>query len=139
MFGFEHILVIMVVALLVVGPNKLPDVARALGRGYAEFKRTMDELKNAMNQDDTVRGLKEEFLSAQRQVNVKRQFIGSMLDEERAAMTSAAYEEPKKALEAAMAESKSLVGGGVGETAGAGAPEEARSSQQKSAEPIENV
>ena len=53
--GFEHLLVILVVALLVVGPNKLPDVARALGRGYAEFKRTMDELKSTMDQDDTVR------------------------------------------------------------------------------------
>ena len=44
--GFEHLIVILVVALLVVGPNKLPDVARALGRGFAEFKRTMDELKS---------------------------------------------------------------------------------------------
>ena len=56
--GFEHLLVIMVVVLLVVGPNKLPDVARALGRGYAEFKRTMDELKSTMDQDDTVRWTK---------------------------------------------------------------------------------
>ena len=72
--GFEHLLVIMVVVLLVVGPDKLPDVARALGRGYAEFKRTMDELKNTMDQDDTVRGLREEFRSAQREVNLKRHF-----------------------------------------------------------------
>ena len=70
--GFEHLLVIMVVILLVVGPNKLPDVARALGRGYAEFKRTMDELKSTMDQDETVRGLREEFRSAQREVNLKK-------------------------------------------------------------------
>jgi len=69
----------MVVVLLVVGPDKLPDVARALGRGFAEFKRTMDDLKNTMDQDDTVRGLKEEFRSAQREVNLKRHFAKSLI------------------------------------------------------------
>ena len=63
MFGFEHLLVIMIVILLVVGPKELPEVARALGRGYAEFKRTLDELKNTMDQDETVRVLREEFHS----------------------------------------------------------------------------
>ena len=106
MFGFEHLLVIMVVILIVVGPNKLPDVARALGRGYAEFKRTMDELKSAMFQDETVRGLREEFRSAQREVNVKRHLMNSLASDEGTAIKSAVYDEPKKAVETALAGSK---------------------------------
>ncbi|MGC9195409.1 MAG: twin-arginine translocase TatA/TatE family subunit [Syntrophobacteraceae bacterium] len=106
MFGFEHLLVIMVVILLVVGPNKLPDVARALGRGYAEFKRTMDELKSAMYEDETVRGLREEFRSAQRAVNVKSHLMRSLASDEGAAIKSAIYDEPKKAVEAVLAEAK---------------------------------
>lgn len=64
--GFPELLVILAVALIVVGPSKLPDLARALGRGYAEFKRATDELKQTFDQDETVRGLKNEFREAQR-------------------------------------------------------------------------
>ena len=102
--GFEHLLVIMVVVLLVVGPDKLPDVARALGRGYAEFKRTMDELKNTMDQDDTVRGLREEFRSAQREVNLKKHFAQNIIMDQGTAIKTQVYDEPKKAFEAALVE-----------------------------------
>ena len=102
--GFEHLLVIMVVALLVVGPDKLPNVARALGRGYAEFKRTMDDLKSTMDQDETVRGLREEFRSAQREVNLKRHFAQNLIMDQGTAIKTAVYDEPKKALEATLTE-----------------------------------
>jgi len=44
-----ELIVIMVVALLVLGPRKLPDAARALGRGLAEFRRASTELRNSLN------------------------------------------------------------------------------------------
>ncbi len=140
MFGFEHLLVIMVVILIVVGPNKLPDVARALGRGYAEFKRTMDELKSAMFQDETVRGLREEFRSAQREVNVKRHLMNSLASDEGTAIKSAVYDEPKKAVETALAGSKSAVEQ-VDEEAqnGVRPREESQPGQQTSQERIEKV
>lgn len=43
--GFPELLLIMAIALIVLGPKRLPDLARALGRGLAEFKRASDELK----------------------------------------------------------------------------------------------
>ncbi len=104
--GFEHLLVILVVALLVVGPNKLPDVARALGRGYAEFKRTMDELKSTMDQDDTVRSLREEFRSAQREVNLRKHLAQNLIMDQGTAIKAEVYDEPKKAFEAARVEEK---------------------------------
>jgi sec-independent protein translocase protein TatA len=39
-----HLLVILVLVLIVVGPGKLPDVGSALGKGLREFKRTTGEL-----------------------------------------------------------------------------------------------
>jgi TatA/E family protein of Tat protein translocase len=45
-----ELLVILVVALLVLGPKKLPDVARALGRGMAEFRRASSELRSTLNE-----------------------------------------------------------------------------------------
>jgi sec-independent protein translocase protein TatB len=66
--GFDEFLLIIVVALFVYGPDKLPDLARALGRGYAEFRRATDELKQTFEQDDTVREIKQEFNKAQHEV-----------------------------------------------------------------------
>ena len=90
MFGmdFSELLVIFAVILIVVGPKKLPDVAKALGRGYAEFRRAMDDLKNTINQDDTVRGLREEFRSAQREVIMGKQFSRNLLTEQGTAIKS---------------------------------------------------
>ncbi len=45
-----ELLVILVVALLVLGPKRLPEVARSLGRGMAEFRRASSELRNTLKQ-----------------------------------------------------------------------------------------
>ncbi len=108
--GFSELLVIFAVALIVVGPNKLPDVARALGRGYAEFKRAMDELKSTLDQDDTVRGLKEEFRSAQREIVMGKQFSQNFLMNQGTAIKST-FEEPKQALTEAMTAGENAVKG----------------------------
>ncbi len=43
--GPAEILVIMVIALLVFGPDKMPDIARQVGRGFREFRRVQNHLK----------------------------------------------------------------------------------------------
>ncbi|MFT5441774.1 MAG: TatA/E family protein of Tat protein translocase [Myxococcota bacterium] len=43
--------VVLVVALLVMGPKKLPELARTLGRGLAEFRRASNELKRSIDFD----------------------------------------------------------------------------------------
>ncbi len=43
--GMPELLLILAVALIVLGPKKLPEMARALGRGLAEFRRTTDDVK----------------------------------------------------------------------------------------------
>lgn len=52
--GFPELLVILVVALIVLGPKRIPDVARSLGRGLAEFRRATgeitDEFRTAQSQ-----------------------------------------------------------------------------------------
>ena len=47
--GTTEILVILVVALLVIGPSKLPDVARTLGKGMAEFRRMSSDVKKTVD------------------------------------------------------------------------------------------
>lgn len=50
-FGFSEIMVILIVALLVVGPKKLPEVAKMIGRGYAQFKRAFEDIKDTIDLD----------------------------------------------------------------------------------------
>ncbi len=54
MFGLSmwEIAVIALVILFVVGPKRLPDVAKSIGKGYGEFKRTFNEMKQSVNVDD---------------------------------------------------------------------------------------
>ena len=46
--GMPELLLILAVALIVLGPKKLPEMARTLGRGLAEFRRTTDDVKREM-------------------------------------------------------------------------------------------
>ena len=48
-FGIWEIGLILVVALIVIGPDKMPDMAKSLGKGYAEFKRTFGEIKKSVD------------------------------------------------------------------------------------------
>jgi TatA/E family protein of Tat protein translocase len=49
--GFQELLVIMAIALLVFGPKKLPELARSLGKGLAEFRRASTELRQHLDVD----------------------------------------------------------------------------------------
>ena len=46
--GMPELVLIFVVALLVFGPKKLPELGKSLGKGLAEFKRASDELKKTI-------------------------------------------------------------------------------------------
>lgn len=46
--GMQELIVIFVIALLIFGPKKLPELGRSLGRGLAEFKRASEELKEGL-------------------------------------------------------------------------------------------
>jgi sec-independent protein translocase protein TatA len=43
--GMQEIIIIFVIALIVFGPRKLPELGKSLGKGLAEFKRASNELK----------------------------------------------------------------------------------------------
>jgi TatA/E family protein of Tat protein translocase len=48
--GATELIVIMVVALLVFGPKRLPELARSLGRGMAEFRRASSDLRQTLHE-----------------------------------------------------------------------------------------
>lgn len=61
--GMPELLVILVVALVFIGPSKLPDVAQALGRGMREFRRASDELKQTIDLEASAESSRPEPLT----------------------------------------------------------------------------
>ena len=49
--GFPELIIIFVVALLVFGPKRLPELGRSLGRGLQEFRRASTELKSSIERE----------------------------------------------------------------------------------------
>lgn len=60
--GMPELLLILALALIVIGPKKLPDIARALGKGLAEFRRATDELKSSIRQESQTADTRERLL-----------------------------------------------------------------------------
>ena len=54
--GLPELIIIAVIALLVVGPKKLPELAKTLGKGFSEFKKATEgateDLKEALKDDE---------------------------------------------------------------------------------------
>lgn len=44
--GFQELIVIFIIALLIFGPKKLPELGKSLGKGLKEFRRATDDLKS---------------------------------------------------------------------------------------------
>jgi sec-independent protein translocase protein TatA len=49
--GMPELIIIMVIALIVIGPNKLPDLAKSLGKGLAEFKKASNDFQRNMQEE----------------------------------------------------------------------------------------
>ena len=49
--GFPELVVILAVALIVLGPQRLPEVARMLGRAYGQLRRASEEFQQTIRQD----------------------------------------------------------------------------------------
>lgn len=52
--GMMEILMILAIALIIVGPQKLPELAKTLGRAMGEFKRSAQDLKRSMDVETTI-------------------------------------------------------------------------------------
>ena len=49
--GWQEIIVIFIIALIVFGPRKLPELGKTLGKGLAEFKKASNELKQTWEEE----------------------------------------------------------------------------------------
>jgi len=62
--GLPEMLLIMALALIVVGPDKLPDLARSLAKGLMDLKKTAEELKNSLDQENPLKEIRPDLEEA---------------------------------------------------------------------------
>ena len=80
--GMPELIVIFLVALLVFGPRKLPELGKSLGKGLAEFKRASDDLKRTI-EDEIQQGkhqvseIRDEVASARREAAELRNTVAA--------------------------------------------------------------
>lgn len=59
--GLPEMILILALALIVVGPDKLPDLARSMAKGIMELKKTAEALKKNLTEDGTLDSLKPDL------------------------------------------------------------------------------
>jgi sec-independent protein translocase protein TatA len=65
--GFPEIMIIFVIALLVFGPRKLPELGKSLGKSLAEFKKATNDLKKTWEEE--VKSEEEDLKEIQKDLN----------------------------------------------------------------------
>ena len=67
--GMPELILIAVVALIVLGPKRLPDLAKSMGRAVREFKKATSELKDTLQVDGEFSEVKKAFTEFESDVN----------------------------------------------------------------------
>ncbi|MBC7361888.1 MAG: TatA/E family twin arginine-targeting protein translocase [Candidatus Aminicenantes bacterium] len=67
--GLPELIVIFIIALLVFGPKKLPEVGKSVGRAIREFKKASDELRSKVEEEINATEIKTEIKSVQDDLN----------------------------------------------------------------------
>jgi Tat protein translocase TatB subunit len=62
--GTQEILIVLVVALIFIGPKRLPEIAKALGKGFGELRRAANDLKGQIDLETMMEDREEETSAA---------------------------------------------------------------------------
>ena len=57
--GMPEMILILAIALIVLGPKKLPDLAKSLGKGINEFRKATQDFKSSIDMDDDIKKVKD--------------------------------------------------------------------------------
>jgi TatA/E family protein of Tat protein translocase len=95
--GMPELILIFVVALLVFGPKKLPEIGKSLGKGLAEFKRASDDLKRTI--EDEIETGKREAASVRQEVTEAKNLLAPPAVPPTEAVPPSAGPEPRSSAE----------------------------------------
>lgn len=98
--GLPEIIIIFVIALLVFGPKKLPDLGKSIGRAMAEFKKASDDfqdtVRSEMREVERSTNVREELSTINKQIEHAGEELKETLAPEVKPVTEPAAERPTK-------------------------------------------
>lgn len=62
--GMPELIIILVIALIIFGPRKLPELGRSLGRSLSEFKKASNELRSTLEEEIRVEEQRDQHAAA---------------------------------------------------------------------------
>ncbi len=65
--GMPELIIILVIALIIFGPRKLPELGRSLGRSINEFKKASTDLQNTLEQEIKIEEQKDAATKAKQE------------------------------------------------------------------------
>jgi TatA/E family protein of Tat protein translocase len=90
--GMPEMILILAIALIVIGPKKLPDLAKSLGRAMREFKKATNEFKETIQLDSELSDVKKTFNDINEDV---KEAVNQKLDQEEKADDKTAVDKEK--------------------------------------------
>jgi len=78
--GMPELVIILVIALIVFGPRKLPELGRSLGKSIGEFKRASNELRNTLDEEIRAEEVKEQRAKTEAEQKTALEAANSMRD-----------------------------------------------------------
>ncbi|MDF1628792.1 MAG: Sec-independent protein translocase protein TatB [Alcanivoracaceae bacterium] len=94
--GFFELLVVFVIGLLVLGPERLPKVVRAVGQWTGRAKATLNNLKHEMEREAYNEEMKERFKKQLEELGIDENTLASGQHEEQQALNAAADSSQKE-------------------------------------------
>jgi TatA/E family protein of Tat protein translocase len=101
--GMPELIIILAVALIVIGPKKLPDLAKSLGRALGEFKRATNDLKESIYLEDEVKDIKNTVKNFKKDTHP---YLSTIDDDEKSAKKPAGDKDENDPAEAKRSEAE---------------------------------
>lgn len=79
--GMPEILLILAIALIVIGPSKLPELAKSLGRAMGEFRRATNEIKDSIDYGSQMDSLKKNYEEMNREFKDSMDSVKDVVDD----------------------------------------------------------
>jgi TatA/E family protein of Tat protein translocase len=97
----QELVIIFIIALIVFGPRKLPQLGKSLGKSIAEFKRASNELRNTLEEEIRVEETRREIMEPIE--SLRKEATSLVKEAEASAAASARSDEPRPAMGASEA------------------------------------
>ncbi|MFA6294349.1 MAG: twin-arginine translocase TatA/TatE family subunit [Victivallales bacterium] len=72
MIGYQELIIIFLIVLLLFGGSKIPELAKGLGKGIREFKRAKDDIRDAIEKEESAKPVEKPAMKVEEKTTEKK-------------------------------------------------------------------